>query len=183
MAGIVVSASDAKEVVKELEGEKIESQVADLTIMDASNYSVDVTLCGGLASDVSAVVVVVGLTDVQIRVAEDKITGVWSTECSEFQVLKLNIEVPAEAKNAVRLVQPRALGNNVSKETLPLVTCGQAHWLMDNKMESTELLEVQGLQLSSVNDPLETAMCERRGKKSDDKEEVLKVSMVTNISC
>ena len=68
MAGIVVSASDAKEVVKELEGEKIESQVADLTIMDASNHSVDVTLCGGLASDVSAVVVVVGLRSVVHRV-------------------------------------------------------------------------------------------------------------------
>ena len=178
LAGIVVSASDPEEFMKDLDGEKSESQVADLTIVDASNHNVDVTLWGELASDVPAVGTVIGLTNLQIRVAEDKITGVWSTQYSECQMLDPNIEMPADGKNGVRLVQPRALGNNVSKETLPVVTCGQAHWLMDNKMESTELLEIQGVYLSSVNDPFETAMCEGRGKKSDDKEEVLKVSMV-----
>ncbi len=163
LTGIVVSASDPREFTKEVDGEKSESQVADLTLMDSSHHSADVTLWGELASNVPAVGTVIGLTNLQIKVAEDKITGVWSTEYSECQVLNLNIEMPADAKSGVRLVEPRALGKNISKETLPLVTCGQAHWLMDNKMESTELLEIQGVYLSSVNDPFETAMCEGRG--------------------
>ena len=175
LAGIVVSASDPRDFTKEVNGEKHESQVADVTLMDSSQHSAAVTLWGELASNVPAVGTVIALTNLQIKVAEDKITGVWSTEYSECEVINLKIDMPADAKSGVHLVEPRALGKNISKETVPQVTCAQTHWLLDNKMESTEVLEIPGVYLSNINDPLETAMCER--KKSEEKEEVLKVTM------
>ena len=141
----------------------------DVTLVDASNHTLDVMLFDPLAQNIDSVAdTVVCFTNMQVKINSGAVSAVWSDKETQYGILsKIAIDAPQNMEATTAVVVPLSSSRRYEEETVDCYTCGEVDYVINNgaqdisKMQDGLVVEVDNVFVTHVNDPMESVTVQR----------------------